>query len=298
MESSTTENTNSVYGASALKRSRRNRDQIAALDEAIVEAVAVDAPVSLRGVYYRCVSAGAVDKTEAGYRAVGRRLLRLRRERRVAYGDITDGTRWVAKPTTFDGWEAAIEDAAYSYRRALWSSSLWALQIHSEKEAIVGVVEPVTSRWDVALGIMRGYSSETFAWKVAASLDAERVNVIADLGDHDPSGVGAWENFAAKVAEMADPAVSVEFVRLAVTAEQIDEFQLPTRPTKKHDTRAKNWQGGSVEVDAIPASTLRAIVEDHITSYLDDRQVQHLAAVEAEERRFLRGLPAMLRSAS
>ena len=63
-----------------------------------------------------------------------------------------------------------LEDAAASYRRALWRDQAAEVQIYSEKDAISGVVLPVTRRWDVPLGIVRGYSSETFAWSVAQSI--------------------------------------------------------------------------------------------------------------------------------
>lgn len=270
-------------------RHRRTKDEQADLDEAVIAAVAADAPVTLRGVYYRVVSAGAVDKTENGYRAIGRRLLALRRDGRVSYDDITDGTRWITKPRSFDGWQDAVADAARSYRRSLWSRSLETISIFSEKDAISGVILPITERWDVALGVLRGYSSESFAYGVADTLDPNRHNVLVQLGDHDPSGVGAWADFSAKVASFADD-VSTEFVRLAVTPEQIEEWSLPMRPTKRTDTRARGWVGGSVEVDAIPAPQLRTLLDEYIASFHDDDELDRLEAVEAEERKFIGGL--------
>jgi hypothetical protein len=229
------------------------------------------------------MSAGAVDKTELGYRAVGRRLVELRRSGRVSYRDITDGTRWVTQPTTYDGWKEALEDSARSYRRALWTSSEFALQLFTEKDAISGVILPITDRWDITLGVLRGYSSESFAWQVGQSMDHGRVNVLAQLGDHDPSGVGAWEDFSRKVRAFAGD-VEIECLRLAVTPEQIDEWHLPLRPTKTNDTRAKDWIGGSVEVDAIPAPRLRTIVEEWIEGYVDSHQIAVLQAAEKAER--------------
>ena len=40
-------------------------------------------------------------------------------------------------------------------------------------------------------------------------------------------------------------------------------------PTKKRDTRSKGWNGGSVEVDAIPAPMIRTLVGDWIEEYVD-----------------------------
>jgi len=274
------------YGPSTVRR-RRTNDELALLDEAVIRAVAEDKPVTLRGVFYRAMSAGAVPKTELGYRSVGRRLVELRRRGRVSYWDITDGTRWVTKPRTFDGWREALEASAQSYRKALWTSSECSLQLFTEKDAISGVILPITDRWDVTLGVLRGYSSESFAWPLGQSMDPWRTNVLAQLGDHDPSGVGAWRDFCRKVREFA-PDAHVECIRLAVTPEQINEWNLPQRPTKMHDSRARDWIGGSVEVDAIPAPTLRAIVETWIESYIDTHEIATLRAIEAQERATLR----------
>ena len=62
-----------VYGPSTVKRVRRSSTQIELLDAASICAVEQDKPVTLRGVFYGAM-AGAVAKTELGYRTVGRRL--------------------------------------------------------------------------------------------------------------------------------------------------------------------------------------------------------------------------------
>ena len=57
-----------------------------------------------------------------------------------------------------------------------------------------------------------------------------------------------------------------------MTEIQIDQFGLPTRPTKQSDSRARGFDGGSVEVDAIPPTVLRQIIEDAITQHIDRHQ--------------------------
>lgn len=66
-------------------------------------------------------------------------------------------------------------------------------------------------------GIVRGYSSETFAHAVAESIAlAVKPVFVYQLGDHDPSGVDAWNSFVGKVRTFASEA-DVTFERLAVT---------------------------------------------------------------------------------
>jgi hypothetical protein len=62
-----------VYGTSGLKRSRRTNAELHELDLAICQVCAEDHPLTVRGVFYRVMSAGAVEKTEKAYAAVQRK---------------------------------------------------------------------------------------------------------------------------------------------------------------------------------------------------------------------------------
>lgn len=283
-----------TYGSSTVKRRRRTDDELDAVDQAIIAAVNEEHPVTLRGVYYRVVSAGAVEKTENGYRLVGRQLLKLRRSGVVPYSAITDGTRWICKPESWSDLDEMLNDAAASYRRALWHDQAVEVHVFTEKDAISGVIMPVTAQWDVPLGVLRGYASESFAYSVAQSLranaEAGRTTCVYQLGDHDPSGLDAWRDFQAKVTGFLPERfgyTTASFERLAVTPEQIDNLRLPTRPTKRSDSRARNFEGGSVEVDAIPPRILRQLVEDAIVSHIDAEALRLTRVAEDSERSIL-----------
>ncbi len=79
----------------------------------------------------------------------------------------------------------------------------------------------------------------------------------------------------------------IHFKRVAVTPEQIVSMDLPTRPTKRTDSRAKDFEGESVEVDAILPKTLRQIVSDCITQHIDTQAYNVLMEAEAGERETL-----------
>jgi hypothetical protein len=282
-----------VYGASTVNRARRTNLELDALDDAIYDACVTEHPVTLRGVFYRVVSAGAVDKSEAGYRVVGRQLLKLRRAGVIPYSWITDGTRLRLKPDSWSNLDQMLADAAESYRRALWDDQGVQVIVLSEKDAITGVIHPVTAEWDVELCIVRGYSSESFTHSIAETVIENdrrgKTTFVYQLGDHDPSGVDSWRDFRDKVVGFA-PHVAVEFERLAVTPGQIEHFQLPTRPTKGSDTRSRGFEGQSVEVDAIPPSELRLIVAKAITQHIDIDRLRLNDAIEASERDVLTSL--------
>ncbi len=280
--------TEDLYRTSPLQRRKRpTLGELAKLDAAIVAAVATETPVTVRGVFYRVVSAGAVEKSEKGYGAIQRRLLHLRRTRQVPYSSITDGTRLRLKPESWGGVEQMLSDAASSYRRALWNDQVVEVIVISEKDAISGVVYPVTAEYDVELCITRGYSSETLTHSIASTVNANsalgKTTFVYQLGDHDPSGVDAWRSFGLRVREFV-PHASVQFERIAVTPEQIVLLALPTRPTKPSDSRSAGFAGESVEVDAIPASTLRTIVRDAIDQHVDIEALRLTRVAENSER--------------
>jgi hypothetical protein len=80
-----------------------------------------------------------------------------------------------------------------------------------------------------------------------------------------------------------------------VTRQQIQHLGLQTRPTKAgKNSHAKHWkEGDSVELDAIPANLLRAMVDECIRSHVPDGHVEAMARVEAAERETLAHLAWM-----
>jgi hypothetical protein len=270
-------------------RYRRTNAELAQIDAAILEIAEAEEPVTVRGLFYRVMSRGLVPKSESGYLVVQRRTLRLRREGDLPYGWITDGSRLRLQPQTWSSTQAALENTAKMYRRNLWIDQDQHVEVWTEKDAIRGVVYPVTEEFDVPLMISRGFSSETFLHETAEEINAKgRDAVIYQLGDHDPSGVAAWEDIQRKLLGFVDPDIDLVFERIAVTPEQIVSMNLPTRPTKQSDPRARKFAGDSVEIDAIPSTTLRELVRAAIEQWIDPEQLRITRAAEQSERELLK----------
>jgi hypothetical protein len=273
----------------------------------IVQELKADHPQTLRGLFYRLVSRGAVEKTEAEYKGtVGRLVTDMRRAGELPYGWVVDQTRMVRRPITFGGPEEALRRTAELYRRSLWDDADTIPEIWSEKDAITGVLVQETIPWDVGLFPCKGYGSVSFLHAAAETIfdrfRQDRRTVIYYLGDHDPSGVDMdrhiMEGIGCSLRSLADwPELSekeafeemADFVRVAVTPGQIKTLNLQTRPTKRNarDYRAKKFVGDSVEVDAIPARTLRSIVRTCIEYHVDQDALEQLRTVEVEERKGL-----------
>jgi hypothetical protein len=128
----------------------------------------------------------------------------------------------------------------------------------------------------------------TYLHEAAAAIAYyEKPAFIYYFGDYDPSGLDIPRKVEAGLREFA-PDAEIHFARVAVTSEQLDRWQLPTRPTKKTDSRSKSFEGDSVEVDAIPSQGLRALVQECINRHIDREILARVQLVEKSERATLR----------
>src|SRR5262245_22871747 len=244
--------------------------------------------MTVRQVFYQATVGGIVEKAESGYNKVQTDLVLLRRSGELPYDWLADNTRWQRKPTTFDSVEDALRETARFYRKNLWRDADSYVEIWLEKDALSGVLYPVTSMFDVPLMVARGYASLSFLHSSAEYINQLDVPAyIYHLGDFDPSGVNAGEKIEETLRELA-PGAEIEFERIAVTETQIAGWDLPTRPTKTSDTRAKSFGSSlSVELDAIEPNQLRALVQGAIEQHLPAEQFHMLKVAEESERAVL-----------
>jgi hypothetical protein len=256
--------------------------------ETILEVVRRDRPMTVRQLFYRLVSLGTIAKTEAEYKGTVCRLtVEMRRAREIPFGWITDNTRWMRKPRTHSSLEEALKQTAGTYRRAVWDYQDAYVEVWLEKDALAGVLQEVTWPWDVRLMVTRGFPSLSYLYEAAEAIQAENKPVfLYYFGDYDPSGLDITRVVEKGIREHA-PDADITFERVAVTPDQIVELALPTRPTKKTDSRSKNFLGESVEVDAIDPATLRRMVGECITRHIDREAHERLKEIEAAERKTL-----------
>jgi hypothetical protein len=279
-----------LYRASPIKRARATKAEVEERRRAFYAVIEDGYPMTVRQVFYQATVHNLAPKTEAGYAMVQSDLVIMRRAGDLPYGWLADNTRWQRKPRTFNGIEEALEDTARFYRKSLWADAACYVEIWLEKDALSGVLYPITSRYDVPLMVARGYASLSFLHSAAEYIDALEVpTFIYHCGDYDPSGVNAGEKIEETLREMA-PGADLTFERIAVNPDQIAAWNLPTRPTKQSDSRARGFAAESVELDAIEPNTLRAIVEEAIERHLPPEQMAVLEAAEQSERTILHGL--------
>jgi hypothetical protein len=253
------------------------------------ELLAVHNPDTVRGNMYLLVSHGWLPDTgKRSYRVIQRLLNRLRLRGTIKFEWVVDNVRSTIKPSSWSGLEDFAETCREAYRKSFWPHMPDYIEVIVEKDTVAGKVAPVTREYDVALHPLRGYSSTSFAWGIVKGW--ERISkpiTIYYIGDHDPSGRDLEREIQQKIKRISK---GREFTwkRLAVNPEQFDEFNIIPLKPKKGDKRwpkfEKQFGWECAEVEAIPASDLRAMVRQAIESHIPQGQWQRLQEIERLER--------------
>jgi len=273
-------------------------------------------PMTVRQLFYALTTEGVIDKTEQEYKNTVCRLTKLMRlSGELPWHCLADNTRWMHKPRTYGGISDCLAQAQRAYRRSLWDPATNPnyVEVWLEKDALTGVFYEVTEEYDVPLMPCKGYPSLSFIRQAAETLThqihsryrlADGVIVAGNMpsatvyyfGDFDPSGVDISRSTEARLREFITELSGGDdflqryfhFQRVAVNHEQIACMGLPTRPTKKTDSRsAKFGYDVSVEVDAIKPDQLREMIRDCIERHVDQHQLDSIRAIEEEEKSML-----------
>ncbi|MGI4944834.1 MAG: hypothetical protein ACRYHQ_30475 [Janthinobacterium lividum] len=285
------------YPASRIKRARATQQEVQARRSALLGIIREMKPMTVRQCFYQATVRNLVEKSEAGYDKVQTDLVVMRRSGALPYAWLADNTRWQRKPATYASIDDALKETARLYRKALWTSAATYVEVWLEKDALSGVIYPVTSLYDVPLMVARGYASLSFLHGAAEYINELDVPAyIYHLGDFDPSGVNAAEKIEQTLRDLA-PRADIHFERIAVTPTQIQAWGLPTRPTKQTDSRAKGFGAVSVELDAIEPDDLRDLVRRHIERHLPASELRVLQTAEASERQILHNIFGRLTAA-
>ncbi|MBE7464805.1 MAG: hypothetical protein HS116_15125 [Planctomycetes bacterium] len=287
----------SVYGTSPIKRARRTKGDLDRLLDGVQEILdAEDDQITIRHLFYRLVGNGLLDKSEPAYKGLCNHLSKWRKKGAVEYSAFADNSRFYYRQDMHNSIEEAIRSTVDAYRRNLWAQQDHYVEVWVEKDAIASILYGAASTYGVPVFPCRGFASLSSLYVAAEEFKRKarrgKAVHVYYFGDHDPSGRAIDP---AIMQSFADMGVAPSFTRVAVTKEQITAFNLPTRPTKKSDTRSKNFEGESVEIDAMPMHELRRLVESCITRHIDTGEWERQRGIEEIERlhaeKFIAALP-------
>ena len=251
--------------------------------------------ITVRQLHYRLVARGFPNTTKH-YKRVVYTTGQMRWDGDADFDDFVDHERDVegittgSNPTDLqDSIEQGIRQVRAwmnNYRRNRWENQPNYVEVWIEKKALQGVFEsPCISR-AVPLCPCKGYPSLTYLddarKRFENAFDRDQEPVILYFGDHDPSG----DDIPRSVEETLDRmGVAVSLDRIALTEDQVREWQLPPAPTKTTDSRAGSWNGvGQVELDAVEPHHLKTLVKDAIDRYFDQDTFDILKVEEDIQR--------------
>lgn len=228
-------------------------------------------PLTLRQVFYRLVVKQEIEKTENGYSRLCEICNRARRAGYISFDDIRDDG-----PTINTGFDFSDESELNEYITSIRSGARMDLQSYQDRrvwvwceaQGMVPQLSRVAHKYGVSVISSGGFDSLTMKHDMAQQLDEDCV--VLHLGDHDPSGEHIFSSLADDICQLGADA---EFIRLAVTPEQVAELNLPTAPPKKSDKRS--FSGAhTTQCEAISPPDLADILENAILTYTDANQYE------------------------
>lgn len=177
------------------------------------------------------------------------------------------------------------------------ATSIWERSEHGQSTQIYYFGDRDPSGVDIDRAIVEGIGESlpsTLATKDVTNNSMDFAVVAAAFNAGDFGALFEVTDMFAERGEYPSFENCATFTRVAVTEEQIAAWDLPTRPTKKTDSRSKSFKGESVELDAIPSHQLRELAEEVIERHVDHHQLEVLRTVEAEERHQMEQIAATL----
>ena len=278
--------------ASTIKRDRRTKERVSQLDAQIYEVLREDHPQSVRHVFYRMTDPRLpepVEKSDRGYRHVQARCVALRRSGVVRYDWIADLSRRGYFVNTYDDASDFLRRMGHLYRADLWRDAECCCEVWAESRSIASVMLNDCQELAVDLFPCGGFSSLSFVHEAAQQHNASqdtRPLVVLYVGDYDPAGVLIDQSLQRELREHLRSDIELDFRRIAINEDQVEVYDLPTKPRKEGDKRSIQV-AYTVEAEAMPARDLRHILRTHVESLLPEHALQVAKVAELSERQHI-----------
>jgi len=248
--------------------------------------------MTLRQIYYRLVAKLIIPNTLNQYKGLSRLLVKARENKDVDYRRIEDRARTTigADDVSEDPkecmkeWETAFRECYKYFTLAMWETQPKFVEVWVEKDALSMLVSDEAKQFKVKTCPSKGYSSFTY---IADAVNRFRRHpdqecIILYGGDYDPSGMDITRALQARLTRYG---ADVTVKRIALSLEQIREYNLPPMPAKTSDARYAQFvadTGGAdaVELDALEPPVLQQIVRDAVKEEIDweawDKRVKEI----------------------
>lgn len=239
--------------------------------------------LTLRQLYYQFVAKALIPNKDTEYKRLGELISDARLAGLIDWNRITDRTRNLRDLAHWNSPQDIIDACAQQFRLSRWKSQPNYVEVWVEKDALIGVVEQASNAVDVPCFSCRGYTSQSEMWaasqRLLKYLKHGRTVTILHLGDHDPSGIDMTRDIRERIGGFIShhaPGHAGRFHvnRIALTMDQIREYNPPPNPAKVTDSRAGSYIAEygdeSWELDAIPPTDMAALIRESVMDLVDE----------------------------
>lgn len=262
-------------------------------NDIIAEYSAQGYDLTLRQLYYQFVARDIIKNTLQSYKNLGSVINDARLAGMIDWNAIVDRTRELRALSHWDDPSDIIEACAKQFNTDVWATQPYRPEVWIEKDALVGVFERVCNELDVPLLSCRGYTSQSEMWGAGQRLLKYRKNkqipVILHFGDHDPSGIDMSRDIQDRLQMFMQR--SLNFQRLALNKDQVDQYEPPPNFAKITDSRADayiaEYGDESWELDALEPSVLADLVREALTDLMDKDAMTAAKEIQADHRKTL-----------
>ncbi|NDQ57280.1 MAG: hypothetical protein GZ088_09430 [Acidipila sp.] len=250
--------------------------------------------MTLRQLYYQLVSRDIIPNIPRSYKNLGSLVSDGRLAGILDWSAIEDRGRQPILCSEFTGLEQLVDAACHSYRLPRWADQENYVELWVEKDALSGVLRPLASRYHVTMMVNKGYSSQSAMHESAnrfiENCEGGKKPILLYLGDLDPSGEDMVRDIEARLklfgVNSDDGVVNydIDVRKIALTPEQVEQYNPPPNPAKMTDTRAAAYVAehgsSSWEVDALPPNVLNQLIIEAVEELVD---LDMYEAVKAKE---------------
>jgi hypothetical protein len=245
-----------------------------------------DTAITLRQLYYRLVARLLIPNTVNSYKRLSRIMVKAREQKDVPVACLEDRSRRILGrgDTGYDSAEeylkqklSSLQDSWKGFSMLMWEDQPVYLLISLEKDALSRLVSRVANKYSVRTFPTRGYPSFSYVQTMANYMQTRlggKPTVVLYFGDFDPSGIDIERDLEDRLGRYG--ATDFKVKRIALTAEQIKEHNLPPMPVKRSDARAESFMAEhgdkSVELDALDPNLLQETVEKVIRDNINTRR--------------------------
>jgi hypothetical protein len=207
---------------------------------------------------------------------------------------IEDRTREVVTHPFWDNPGEIISGAAHSYRENLWDGQLYRPEVWIEKDALLGVIEGVCREYRVPYFATRGNASATLVYEAgkrfARYRDQGLIPVVLHLADHDPNGIDMTRDLKERLKRYAR--YKIEVRRIALTMEQVEQYQPPPNFVKEADARTGSYrdQFGTDEcweLDALSPDVIADLIRTEVEGLIEAKAGKRAQAGEKRGTKLL-----------